>query len=630
MKRRYFGLIVSGLMVLSLVLGSCGPAAPSGGEVEETGGGVVTGEVTTPEAGEGPAEEVVVEEEVPEMVTIRLTKHDGTVVTKQEEKPQYGGTIVRLHDNATIGFDDIHSRQYSALANMAVNEELLTGDITRGPRGTNETAWNYSGITQWINEIPMVAESWETPDKDTFIINIRPGIRFHNKPPTNGRELTAEDVAYTVNRAFTVPTSYVARNYSTWFKSAEATDKYTVVVKGEDTPTIRTGTAAIYLLDMMSIFPKDALEEFGDFGDWRNLIGSGPWMLVDYVPGSSATFDKNPNYWRNDPWFLPDNEFKLPYADHMKLLIVLDKATRLAAIRTGRADWVYKIKYEDANSLIRTNPEWNYFKALAYWAESAVVMRVNDPNLPTYDKRVRRALNMAVDQQAIADSYYGGDAEIHSYPAPPDLPTLHTPFNELPQEVQDNFGYDPEGAKQLLAEAGYPNGFKAKILTQAAHAELLQVVQAYWAAIDVEAELDVKEPAVMTSITRANQHEDMVSTTLSLGTVYKMWSHLCVDGVPGSLNNANICDDYMHERFAGIFDWENLTKPEIRDQLTKENAVRILENVTELILPRQYEYIFWTPWIKGYGGAWATGYHNRIAFTAHMWVDQDLKEEMGY
>jgi hypothetical protein len=154
MKRRIGWLILSVLMVLSLVLASCGPAAPSGGEVEETGGGVVTGEVASPEAGEGPAEEVVVEEEALEMLTIRLTKHDGTSVTKQEEKPQYGGTITVLHDNTTIGFDDIHTRQYTAIANMAVNEELLTGDITRGPRGTNETAWNYSGITQWTNDPP--------------------------------------------------------------------------------------------------------------------------------------------------------------------------------------------------------------------------------------------------------------------------------------------------------------------------------------------------------------------------------------------------------------------------------------------------------------------------------------------
>ena len=106
--------------------------------------------------------------------------------------------------------------------------------------------------------------------------------------------------------------------------------------------------------------------------------------------------------------------------------------------------------------------------------------------------------------------------------------------------------------------------------------------------------------------------------------------HICVDGVPGSLNDSRICDPYLQERFAQIFDWENLDKPEVRNQLAKENAIRVLDNATELILPRQYEYIFWQPWIKGYGGSWATGYHNRIWFASHMWVDQALKKEMGH
>ena len=85
------------------------------------------------------------------------------------------------------------------------------------------------------------------------------------------------------------------------------------------------------------IYPPEVIEEHGDAKDWRTIVGTGPFMLTDYVLDSSITFKKNPDYWRNDPKY-PEN--RIPYIDEMRMLIFPELATRMAALRTGKVDWV--------------------------------------------------------------------------------------------------------------------------------------------------------------------------------------------------------------------------------------------------------------------------------------------------
>ena len=98
----------------------------------------------------------------------------------------------------------------------------------------------------------------------------------------------------------------------------------------------------------------EAVEEFGDLEDWRNAQGTGPWIATDYVPDSSLTFVRNDNYWEYDP-FWPDN--KLPYTDGYTVVQIVDVNMQLAALRTGKLDWLNGIDWEDAQELWKTNPE---------------------------------------------------------------------------------------------------------------------------------------------------------------------------------------------------------------------------------------------------------------------------------
>ena len=165
--------------------------------------------------------------------------------------------------------------------------------------------WDFAG-----SEAPpfalngALAESWEMPDDKTVIVKVRQGVHWHDKPPMNGRELTAHDIEYNFHRmmglgsGFTEPSTYTFGLKNLSFESITATDESTVVF-GLKQPNL--GTLISILDDRLAwIYPPEVIEEYGDAGDWRNLVGTGPFMLTDWVEGSSLTWTKNPDYWGYD------------------------------------------------------------------------------------------------------------------------------------------------------------------------------------------------------------------------------------------------------------------------------------------------------------------------------------------
>ncbi len=214
-----------------------------------------------------------------------------------------------------------------------------------------------------------LAESWEQPDATTYIFHIRQGVHWHDKPPMNGRELTAEDVEFNFHRMLgnkltgtgfseAEPSPAAGALGTLPWESVTATDDGTVVMKLTE-PRLR---AEQHMLDQRYVFiqPPEVIEQHGDMQDWRNIVGTGPFMLTDFVPDSSLTFTKNPNYWGFDEKY-PDN--RLPYVDELKALYMEEYATIMAALRSGQADcacWQGNSQIatvDQAESLMRTNPE---------------------------------------------------------------------------------------------------------------------------------------------------------------------------------------------------------------------------------------------------------------------------------
>ncbi len=154
----------------------------------------------------------------------------------------------------------------------------------------------------------------------------------------NGRELTAQDIEYNFHRitgmgsGFTEPSEFAI---GVEFESITATDKWTVVFKLK---ALNLGALARILDYYINyIYPPEVIKEHGDVTDWRNLVGTGPMMLTDWVEGSSVTWDKNPDYWGYDEKY-PEN--RLPYIDQLRWLLMPEVATYMAALRTGKVDYI--------------------------------------------------------------------------------------------------------------------------------------------------------------------------------------------------------------------------------------------------------------------------------------------------
>ena len=135
----------------------------------------------------------------------------------------------------------------------------------------------------------------------------------------------------------------------------------------------------------------EAVKQWGNLNDWHHAIGTGPFILTDFVSGSSATLVKNPNYWGYDERY-PQNQ--LPYVDTLKFLIIPDNATALAAMRTGKIDVMDGMSLQDAQSMKKTNPE---ILQIPIPGTDATSIDPRNDKAPFNDIRVREAMQMAID-----------------------------------------------------------------------------------------------------------------------------------------------------------------------------------------------------------------------------------------
>ncbi|MEQ9813262.1 MAG: ABC transporter substrate-binding protein [Azospirillaceae bacterium] len=333
--------------------------------------------------------------------------------------------------------------------------------------------------------IPGLATEWgPTDDPLVWEFRLREGVTFHDGSP-----FTAEDVAFTLGRAGNVPNS--PSGYGTYVNdiaSVEIIDDYTVHLHTEAPVPLMANN-----LSTVSIIPSEnegATTEQYNSGEVAN--GTGPYMQVEYTPGDRIVLEANPNYWGDAPAW-----------DTVTIRPIGADAARVAALLSGDVDMIEGVPTADIESL-----EGNENVVLSQGISNRVVYlhldsdRESSPGItaigggeitnPLLDVRVRQALSMAIDREAIVEEVMEGVA----IPAGQLLPDgfFGTSENiEVPE-------YDPEGAQALLAEAGYGDGFAVTVHgpndRYINDASVAQAVAQMWSRIGLETAVDTMPASV--------------------------------------------------------------------------------------------------------------------------------------
>jgi peptide/nickel transport system substrate-binding protein len=563
--------------------------------------------------------------------TTKTTAPPTGKTTVPSDEPKYGGTLAFYFADPAGGFDEAFNMGHvggMVTTPYLTNEQLLEGDWKKGPAGSGDQDWSMGFIGRSELLTGCLAESWEFPDETTIVFHIRQGIRWQNKAPVNGRELTADDVAFNINRAFTSKGSYLFLVYPAQYRptSVKALDKYTVEIK---IPLIMHGQMFLVIGNFMTNYPPDMIAKYGDMSDWRNACGTGPWMLTDFVANSSQTYKRNPDYWKKDPFHLQN---QLPYIEGIKGLNITDASTRYAALRTGKLDVLGPgapaISWDDAESIIMTSPKLQHVE----WLSSPVVPvgRMDKQDLPFKDIKVRQALNMAIDREALVKDYYGGHATLFAVPYPPTpaYSKIYTPLEEQSQEVKDLFTLNPTKAKQLLADAGYPNGFKTVIDCTQNDVDLLSIIREDFLAIGVDMQINPLETTVNTAQQRARANKEMTFKGLIMDYQYP-WRMLMLR-IESADNNAYVDDPSFRVLYDEICQKVGYDDARI-NAILKEVAKQSLAIAYGVWLPAYDVYTFWWPWVKNSYGAWGWGgYFTPNDQLQYIWLDQSLKKSMGY
>lgn len=400
-----------------------------------------------------------------------------------------------------------------------------------------------------------------------------------------------------------------------------ATDKWTVVVKGN--PGFlgelfkRTG-------ESQYIKPPEVVAKYGDMRDWRNSVGTGAFMFVDYVPGSSATFVRNPNYWMKDPVGTGKGN-QLPYLDGAKIFVIPDLSTQLAALRTGKIDQLRDVSWEQTEALLKTTPQLKTLRG--FGSPNALYMRLDKPDQPWHDIRVRRAMNMAIDRQAIVKDYYRGNAEIIDWLIPySEWMGVYISLEKMSPTARELYEYHPEKARQLLADAGYPNGFKMEVVLEQPSIDEASILKEHLSKIGVEINMAVKERTVFASISTGRTYKEAIYAGGPGRAPYGWQVFRPTDPANKSMIDDPIANKAIDD-FAKYFMIDDATA---YGKIMKEFYPYVYEQAWMVGFPMPHTYTLWWPWVKNYYGEWSVSSSSTWNFPIWIWVDQALKKSMGF
>lgn len=347
-----------------------------------------------------------------------------------------------------------------------------------------------------FNIVPRLAEDWTISDDGLeYTFELRDDVVF-----TDGTPFNAEVVKYNIERLLDPDTPVLLRSYIDMAESAEVIDEYTVKInlKYPHAPFLSRLTAA-----SNAMVSPEAVEEYGDDFS-RNPVGSGAFKLAEWVPGTELVLERNPDYWGEEPGF-----------ETITFVPVPEDGTRMAMLEAGDVDIIVRVPPLDADRLDAEE----HIEVINAPSTRAIYAGLNVTFEPLSDPRVRQALNYAVDKEEITE------AILHDAGRPLDSPLLPEMF---PHRQVGPYEFDPDKARELLAEAGYEDGFEMTFH----HPEgrylmdrrIAEAIQGYLADVGIDVEMETMEWAAYLEFIR-KPIEETESNMYLLG-----WGPWILDG----------------------------------------------------------------------------------------------------
>ena len=315
---------------------------------------------------------------------------------------------------------------------------------------------------------PLLAESWRNVNPTTWEFKLRKGVRFHN-----GEDFTADSVKFTIDRIVNSKLNTLGKlTFPPSFgPDVTIVDPHTVrIVTKVPDPMVPARLAA----ESMNMAPAKGLAEFKDKFVTDRFIGTGPFKFVESVVGDRVVLEANPGYWGAKP---PSQK--------VVWQVIPDAATRVAALQRGDIDVMLNLPIPLLAN-VESDPKLAVYSELSSLTH-VLLLDTKEPG-PLRDKRVRQALNMAIDRAAILKNLYIGRGRLLNGVAGPNVGNGGDP---------GAYPYDPAGAKKLLAEAGHPNGFELTLWQSIGRwtlaEETAQIIAGYWEKIGVKTKLQTLE-----------------------------------------------------------------------------------------------------------------------------------------
>jgi peptide/nickel transport system substrate-binding protein len=406
------------------------------------------------------------------------------------QTPKRGGVFRIAHQLDPVGWDPHQTLSFATMTMLSFTHSRLM-KVKAGPLVTPGT----------YPVEPDLAESWSQPSDTTYVFRLKRGVRWHGKPPVNGRELTADDVKYTYER-FLATKGNGNKPVLEMVDRIEALDRYTVkfTLSEPFTPFLDALAAT-----STWIIAREAVEKFGDLKKPEAVIGTGPWMLERHEPNAKVVFVRNPTY------FI----LGLPYVDGVEATIDVDPASRFSAWLSGKYDFgpeyqqvVRRVDLEIAR------PRKPGLQTADYVWFTGGYTAVKLDQEPFKDVRVRRAMGRASNWREFLEASPHAMGRGAPNPAVPAAAAEWSiPIAELTREGRELYEQDIPAAKRLLAQAGYPNGFKVPCESTAGYGpdymDRMSIALKNYKAAGIETELRLKEYGAYIASTIYGKFEKM-------------------------------------------------------------------------------------------------------------------------